>query len=656
MFTQFQKAIALATTAILLLLGWTACYSNGAGDAPDASASDPATINLADDDWELSLLECLAGETQCAENLSRLTQSDRDPVGRTYQVSIPENLHQRFPWFHGRAMLRKSFGSDAGVTADFPGAGLLAVPDPAVLIGGIGSVDTLRVNGVTVGSTGTAADPESNRFASAWNTVRFYRIPSNLLRSNSEANTIEIEFWAVNVKAGLHRGPVLIGSHAELRSIYLWYRLIYQDVLFAQTVLLLFGLLYFLSGLGKYDREDGFHLMALVFFGYMIHSLYYLELPHVGMNHLLFLKIQWFALALGMQSATHFFWRVIRLPGRLLDWIAASVIASGLIALVLVENYEQYYLVVALHQTAMCMAAIHSVIYTLRRRHLANPERLSVVFVGVGVIALPAFMADAALRFYLHNNSWLFHYLVIGNIVGFFNVSVETLFAWKLRAEGYRKQVGEERVRIAREVHDTVGSHLTEIVLQSESLGGDSTRGQEKAAAVRGLARSSLERIRDIVGMLSAVDQDREAESLEEYIRSHSDRIRKMERYTLDLDLQESKRESKHGVKPARNSETASAVPSLEHSMHLKRIYAEWMSNVLRHSRPQKLRIALVTRAGRISLRVIDDGMGLAWRGERLHSGLTNIAERAEILGGRVRSFRFGRGNVFICRVPLWLE
>ncbi len=643
----------VGSLCVFALLSCAACYSNGAGDARGTSANDPAIIDLADDDWELTLLECLPGETKCAENLRRLPQDDRDPAGRTYQVSIPENLHQRFAWFHGRAVLRKSFESDAGATAGFPRAGPLPVPDPAVLIGGIGSVDTLRVNGVTVGSTGTAADPGNNRFASAWNTVRFYRIPSNLLRPDSEANTIEIEFWAVNVKAGLHRGPVLVGSHAELRSHYLWYRLIYQDVLFAQTVLLLFGLLYFLNGLRKYDREDGFHLMALTFFGLMIHSVYFLELPLsliAGLNHLLFLKIQWFALAIAMQSASHFQWRLTRLPRRLLDAIAACVVAIGLIALVFAETYAQYYLVVALHQSAMSLAALHSFLYALRYRHLANTKHLSIVFFGGAVVALPAFAMDAALRFYLHNYSWIFHYTIIGNIIHFFNVSVETLFAWKLRAEGYRKQVGEERVRIAREVHDTVGSHLTEIVLQSESLAGDSPGGQEKAAAVRGLARSSLERIRDIVGMLSAADQDREAESLEEYIRSHSDRIRKMERYAVELFL------SEQGRKPGPNSKATSAVPSLEQSMHLKRIYAEWMSNVLRHSRPQKLGIALTTRAGWISLRVMDDGTGLAWRGERLHSGLTNIAERAEILGGRVRSFRFARGNVFICRVVLRTE
>ncbi|MCR9145105.1 MAG: histidine kinase [bacterium] len=649
-----------------------ACAPRDATDAADATGADPATINLADDDWELTLLECLPGETECSENLERLTQSDSDSdeASRTYQVSIPENLHQRFAWFHGRAVLRKSFASLAGATAAFPDAGLLSVSDPALLIGGIGSVDTLRVNGVAVGSTGAAPEPQADRFASAWNTVRFYRIPSKLLRESE--NTIEIEFWAVNVKAGLHRGPVLIGSQSALRSDYLWYRLIYQDVLFAQTVLLLFGLLYFLSGLRKYDREDGFHLMALTFFGLMIHSLYFLELPLAliaGLNHLLFLKVQWFALAIAMQSASHFQWRLTRLPRRLLDAIAACVVASGLIALVFVENYAQYYLVVALHQSAMILAAVHSFLYAWRYRRMANTKHLSIVFVGGAMVALPAFAMDAALRFYLHNYSWVFQYTVIGNIIHFFNVSVDTLFAWKLRAEGYRKQVGEERVRIAREVHDTVGSHLTEIVLQSESLQGnsggdlegDSQGVQEKAAIVRSLARSSLERIRDIVGMLSSIDKDgdqnREVESLEEYIRSHADRIRNLERYTVELDLADpgaqSKRESRQDAQPARNSKTASAVPSFEQTMHLKRIYAEWMSNVLRHSRPRDLRIALVTRAGWASLRVVDDGTGIAWRGERLHSGLANIAERVEILGGRVRSFRFARGNVFLCRVPL---
>ena len=197
MFIQVQKAFALGAIATLLLLSCTAGARGDAANtinAKNATGADPATIDLADDDWELTLLECLPGETQCAENLRRLTQSDRDPTGRTYQVSVPENLHQRFAWFHGRAVLRKNFPT-TNATAVLPDAGLPAIPDPAVLIGGIGSVDTLRLNGVPVGSTGAAADPGDNRFASAWNTVRFYRLPSNLLRPNTDVNTIEIEFW-----------------------------------------------------------------------------------------------------------------------------------------------------------------------------------------------------------------------------------------------------------------------------------------------------------------------------------------------------------------------------------------------------------------------------------------------------------------------------
>ncbi|MFF7651342.1 GAF domain-containing protein [Streptomyces sp. NPDC007983] len=61
-------------------------------------------------------------------------------------------------------------------------------------------------------------------------------------------------------------------------------------------------------------------------------------------------------------------------------------------------------------------------------------------------------------------------------------------------------------------------------------------------------------------------------------------------------------------------------------------VLAEALSNVARHARAHAAEVSLIVRGGRLTLTVTDDGIGLPDGGRR--SGLRNLAERAEKLGG----------------------
>ncbi|MFH8807524.1 GAF domain-containing sensor histidine kinase [Streptomyces hygroscopicus] len=63
-------------------------------------------------------------------------------------------------------------------------------------------------------------------------------------------------------------------------------------------------------------------------------------------------------------------------------------------------------------------------------------------------------------------------------------------------------------------------------------------------------------------------------------------------------------------------------------------VLAEALSNIARHARADAAEISLVVAAGRLTLTVTDDGVGIPEGGRR--SGLRNLAERAEQLGGQL--------------------
>ncbi|WAP54313.1 GAF domain-containing sensor histidine kinase [Streptomyces sp. S465] len=64
-------------------------------------------------------------------------------------------------------------------------------------------------------------------------------------------------------------------------------------------------------------------------------------------------------------------------------------------------------------------------------------------------------------------------------------------------------------------------------------------------------------------------------------------------------------------------------------------VLAEALSNVARHARAGAAEISLVVASGRLTLTVTDDGVGIPGGGRR--SGLRNLAERAEKLGGELK-------------------
>ncbi|MET8945791.1 ATP-binding protein, partial [Streptomyces sp. NPDC004542] len=85
---------------------------------------------------------------------------------------------------------------------------------------------------------------------------------------------------------------------------------------------------------------------------------------------------------------------------------------------------------------------------------------------------------------------------------------------------------------------------------------------------------------------------------------------------------------------------------------HVVAVLSEALTNIARHAHADRAQVALSTDGHQVTLRVSDNGVGIPRQGRR--SGLRNMAERAEQLGGRLEvSCPDGGGALLTWRVPL---
>jgi two-component system, NarL family, sensor histidine kinase DesK len=197
------------------------------------------------------------------------------------------------------------------------------------------------------------------------------------------------------------------------------------------------------------------------------------------------------------------------------------------------------------------------------------------------------------------------------------------------REEVRRLAVSEERLRVARDLHDQLGQSLSTVFLQSEALvlelpaEADPRIGQ-RAAAVAETARSALDEMRRVVAGYRSPDLGAELEHARQILEACGV---KCHIGTIDLE--------------AIGEEDAAA---------LAWAVREAATNVLRHSAARDCWIELSIVAGEARLVVCDDGRG-ASRTDR-GTGLAGLQERIEARGGRVTT-ETAPGNGFRLDVRL---
>lgn len=213
------------------------------------------------------------------------------------------------------------------------------------------------------------------------------------------------------------------------------------------------------------------------------------------------------------------------------------------------------------------------------------------------------------------------------------------------RHELAQHAVTEERLRMARELHDVVAHTMTAIVVQSalaqRSIDTDRAQASSAISRIESVSREGLNELRSVLSVLRAEDDD----SLQRFpaprlsdIDSLAERIRAS---GLDLSIR-------------KEGDLDRLPPVLE--LACFRIIQEALTNALRYAAGAHVNVLLRGDANEVTVEVIDDGCkpGLANREfAGAGKGLAGMEERATLLGGSFEAgSRPGGGFRVTARLP----
>ncbi|WP_030164505.1 sensor histidine kinase [Spirillospora albida] len=193
--------------------------------------------------------------------------------------------------------------------------------------------------------------------------------------------------------------------------------------------------------------------------------------------------------------------------------------------------------------------------------------------------------------------------------------------------EAERRAAGEERLRIARELHDVVGHHLSMINVQAAAALRRMRKNPEVGVpqaetALAEIKRSSREALGDLRATLGILRRPGEAAPLAPAADgAWLDELAASARLA-DLDVR-----TRIGG--------AGHAPPTEVRLAAYRVVQESLTNVARHAHATRVDVRVECAPGLVTVEVVDDGRGPA-RAESSGSGIAGMRERARALGGEL--------------------
>ncbi|KPM56420.1 histidine kinase [Frankia sp. R43] len=200
--------------------------------------------------------------------------------------------------------------------------------------------------------------------------------------------------------------------------------------------------------------------------------------------------------------------------------------------------------------------------------------------------------------------------------------------AFRYRAESRRRALdqvrSQERVGLARELHDSVAHHVSAITLQAQA--GMMMAAKRPEAALEALAIIEGEASRTLAEMRAMVRVLRDGAPAEYGPQPG----------VADLMLL-ARREPDPVVDVELAGDLAVLRPQVDAAVY--RMAQEALTNALRHARnASRVEIRVVEGAGRLRLRVTDDGQIDPARPATHGFGLLGMTERVQLLGGTLRA------------------
>lgn len=238
---------------------------------------------------------------------------------------------------------------------------------------------------------------------------------------------------------------------------------------------------------------------------------------------------------------------------------------------------------------------------------------------GTGFVALVA-----ALGMYATSAGWA--EVFGGSVLLMLIVALAAVFRYRaaLWVRQQREIRNQERVALARELHDTVAHHVSAIAVQAQAGGVVASIHPERAgdflAAIESEASRTLAEMRSMVRVLR--DEEGIAHSPQRGIADLPDLARADPNPSVEVSLD--------GSLPRLS-------PAVDGAIY--RLAQESLTNAVRHARgATRVQVSVSCEGANVRLRVADDGRTAPGPPAEPGFGLLGMTERAELLGGSLRA------------------
>jgi ligand-binding sensor domain-containing protein/signal transduction histidine kinase len=226
----------------------------------------------------------------------------------------------------------------------------------------------------------------------------------------------------------------------------------------------------------------------------------------------------------------------------------------------------------------------------------------------------------------------------------------------RLAALAAQQAMERERMRIAQDMHDEIGSKLTKISFMSERAKGD-LQGQDSVALkLDAIAQTSRDLLQSLDEIVWVVDPHNDTlEHLAAYLSHYATEY--LENTAVECELR-----IPHGLPNLPLSAEA------RHNLFLA--FEEALNNALKHGRPSRVQIEMLIEPSRFEIKILDDGCGFdpvaakpSDNGDegktkrRGGNGLPNMRQRLAEVGGQCAVVsQAGNGTCVSLSLPLQAE
>ncbi len=201
----------------------------------------------------------------------------------------------------------------------------------------------------------------------------------------------------------------------------------------------------------------------------------------------------------------------------------------------------------------------------------------------------------------------------------------------------------EERRRIARELHDSLGQDLAaaKMILDGVDTEGDSSSAAARAASeASSIIDHAIQQVRSMSHLLHPpmLDEVGLSSALQWYL----DGLNKRSGIEVCLDIEP--------------KDFPRLTPDVEKAVF--RVIQEALTNVFRHSKASKTSVTLKKRDGQVSCTVRDDGVGITaataeFRAGSIGVGIAGMRQRVKELSGEFRLSNISPGTAVYFMIPI---